>query len=133
MAIQTLTGVHLFGDGAPAAARAVRATPQPLQLSGTATVDTSPVVQTTTTGSGGTWSLQLLQGVTYDVKIERWGLQTITITTDAEKEFSTYLPENAWLGGTVLGAIPFETGEQVRFFTYLDTDGVYQLGWRVVA
>jgi len=133
MALQTLTGTHLLGSGAPSAGRYVKATPIPGQHVDATTVDTEAVVVQALTGQDGAWSLVLIQGVIYEIKIERWGVQTIQITADAEKAFTAYLGENALLGGTVPGSLKFETGESVVFFLFQAEDGSYQLGWRVVA
>lgn len=133
MALQTLTGTHVLGSGAPSAGRYVKATPIPGQHADAATVDTDAVVVQAQTGEDGSWSLQLIQGVIYEIKIEKWGVSTIQISADAEKSFAAYLGENALLGGTVPGSIKFETGESVVFFLFQADDGSYQLGWRVVA
>lgn len=133
MALQTLTGTHVLGSGAPSAGRYVKATPIPGQHADAATVDTDAVVVQAQTGEDGSWSLQLIQGVIYEIKIEKWGVSTIQISADAEKSFAAYLGENALLGGTMPGSIKFETGESVVFFLFQADDGSYQLGWRVVA
>lgn len=132
MALQILTGTHLLGSGAASTGRAVKATPVPGQHIDAATVDTAAVVLTALTGADGTWSLTLIQGVVYNVTIEKWGMRTVQISADAEKEFVAYLDENATLGGIAPGSIKFETGESVNFFLFQDGDGVYQLGWRVL-
>lgn len=133
MSTQTLTGIHLFGDGTPVAGRVVKATPVPGQFVDASTVDAAAVVTSDTTGSDGAWALTLLSGVVYDIKIEKWGVRTIQISADAEKAFVTYLGEAPEMSGVVPGSVKFETGESVVFFLFQDVNGAYQLGWRVVA
>ena len=139
MDLQLLTGTHILGSGASSVGRTVKATPLHGQFIDASTVDTTAIVMTATTGSDGTWSLNLIQGVIYDIKIDKWGMRTIRISADAEKAFTTYLGETPAINGSVPGSIKFETGESVVFFTYLngelDADGnpIYALGFRVVA
>ena len=105
MSTQILTGIHISGAGAPVAGRQVRATPIPGQHIDASTIDTSVQVITAASGVDGTWSLTLVQGVLYEIKIDKWGMRTIRVTADAEKEFTTYLDDNAYLGAPVTGGI----------------------------
>jgi len=121
MNLQTLTGIHLSGAGVPLAGRAVKAMPLPEQHIDDATVDTQALTLTDVTDENGAWSLTLLQGVVYHIKIAQWGLKTIRVTADAEKQFAAYLGDNATLAGPTVGSI--KIGNRYIVPTLTDADG----------
>ncbi|OHD22880.1 MAG: hypothetical protein A2Y38_15885 [Spirochaetes bacterium GWB1_59_5] len=97
MALQTLTGTHVQGSGAASAGRTVKAIPIAGQHVDATTVDTAALVLTATTDATGGWSLTLIQGVTYDIKIEKWGVERIQVSGDAGRDFASYL----WASGVL--------------------------------
>jgi hypothetical protein len=142
MATQILTGIHISGAGAPVAGRQVRATPIPGQYTDASTIDTAVQVLTAASAQDGTWSLTIIQGAVYEIKIDKWGMRTIRVTADATKEFTTYLDDNAFLGAPVTGGIKIgaryirptltdENGTPVDLANILSIEGL-SLGWEII-
>lgn len=132
MSVQILTGTHVAGSGAGIAGRSVKATPLPGQHVDATTVDTAAVVTTAQTDINGAWELTLLCGVVYDIRIDKWGVRTIRTTTDALKEFITYLDDNAVLAGPILGSIKVGDRYIRPTLSDPDADGNQTLGWEIV-
>jgi hypothetical protein len=136
VATQTLTGLHVDGTGAGVAGRSVRAVPAAGVSASGATVDGRPVTVAGRTAPDGSWSLELLQGVTYDLTIEHWGTRTITVTTDAAKDFATYLSPDLSLAAPEYGSIRAKTGEALtpEVVEVVNEDGStgYAINWRVL-
>jgi hypothetical protein len=83
---QVLSGTHTKGG------RMVRAVARPGQILPTPayTIDTEKTETTTAAVAPHTWSLILYRGITYDIVFDKWDKKTITITSAAGAEFTTY-------------------------------------------
>lgn len=130
--LQTLSGVHLTGAGGHVSG-VVRAVAHPDQSIGDTTVSALPITSAIDATTGA-WSLSLVCGIVYDVKIPGWGVHTITVTGEPARDFTAYLPPNEGLRGTLPGSIRTSTGEDIiPVVTGPDSDGNYSIGWQVAA